>query len=48
MQNKPVPMTIMGIPDEDVPNGSDAEVFDLLGMGVQGIYEKAKELIGKK
>ena len=48
VQNKPVPMTIMGIPDEDVPNGGDAEVFDLLGMGVQGIYEKAKDLIGKK
>ncbi len=48
VQNKPVPMTIMGIPDEDVPNGGDAEVFELLGMGSKGIAEKAKELIKRK
>lgn len=48
VQNQPVPMTIMGIPDEDVPNGNDADVFELLGMGSQGIYEKARELIARK
>ena len=47
-QNVPVPMTIMGIPDKDVPNGGDAEVFELLGMGSDGIAEKAKELLSRK
>ena len=48
VQNRPVPMTIMGIPDEDVPNGGDAEVFEMLGMGSKGIAEKAKELVKRK
>lgn len=48
VQQKPVPMTIMGIPDEDVPNGNDAEVFELLGMGSKGIAEKAKALAARK
>ena len=48
VQNHPVPMTIMGIPDEDVPNGGDADVFEMLGMGSKGIAEKAKELIDRK
>ena len=48
VQNHPVPMTIMGIPDEDVPNGGDADVFEMLGMGSKGIAEKAKELVNRK
>ncbi len=47
IQNKPVPMTIMGIPDEDVPNGADAEVFEFLGLGAEGIYKQAKALVEK-
>ena len=47
-QNRPVPMTIMGIPDEDVPNGADSDVFEMLGMGSKGIAEKAKALAGRK
>lgn len=47
-QRLPVPMTIMGIPDEDVPNGDDASVFEMLGMGSDGIVSKAKELLGRK
>lgn len=46
--NKPVPMTIAGIPDADVPNGADAEVFTLLKLDAEGICEKAKELIKRK
>lgn len=46
VQNKPVPMTIMGIPDEDVPNGEDTDVFEMLGLGSRGIAEKAKALVG--
>ncbi|MDO4343568.1 MAG: transketolase C-terminal domain-containing protein [Eubacteriales bacterium] len=46
--NKPVPMTIAGIPDADVPNGGDAEVFTLLGLDAAGICEKAKALLERK
>ena len=45
VQNQPVPMAIMGIPDEDVPNGEDAEVFELLGLGSKGIYKQARSLV---
>ncbi len=48
VQNTPVPMKIMGIPDEDVPNGEDAQVFELLGMGTEGIAKQAKALVGRK
>ena len=48
IQNHPVPMSICAIPDEDVPNGEDAQVFELLGMDSKGIYEKAKALLAKK
>lgn len=47
-QNCPVPLKIVGIPDEDVPNGSDAEVFAHLGMDAAGICAGVKELIKKK
>ncbi|MDD3795090.1 MAG: transketolase C-terminal domain-containing protein [Lachnospiraceae bacterium] len=46
--NKPVPMSIAGIPDQDAPNGSDAEVFDYLKLNAEGISERVKELIKKK
>jgi len=39
---------IVGIPDEDVPNGTDEEVFSYYGMDVPGIVLKVKELIEKK
>ena len=47
VQHYPVPMTILGIPDEDVPNGSDSEVFELLGLGSAGIVAQARKLINK-
>lgn len=47
-QNEPVPMKIMGIPDQDVPNGEDKDVFELLGLGSKGICEEARQLLRKK
>lgn len=44
-QNIPVPMKICGIPDEDVPNGTDEEVFQYYRMDPEGIAEKVKALI---
>ncbi len=47
IQHKPVPMAIMGVPDEDAPNGEDGEVFEALGLGSKGIALKAKELLNR-
>ncbi len=44
-QNIPVPMKICGIPDEDVPNGTDEEVFKYYRMDPEGIAKKVKDLI---
>ena len=43
-----VPLMIAGIPDEDVPNGSDEEVFRYYGMDIPGIVLKVKDLMKKK
>ena len=43
-----VPVDICGIPDEDVPNGTDQEVFAYYKMDVQGIKDRVKALISKK
>ena len=47
-QTEMVPLDICGIPDEDVPNGSDHEVFKYYKMDVQGIKDRVKALISKK
>jgi transketolase len=47
-QNVPVPMKICGIPDEDVPNGTDAEVFRYYRLDPEGIAEKVKNLVMEK
>lgn len=44
----PVPVMIAGIPDQDVTNGSDSEVFASLGLDPKGICEKAKALLKQK
>lgn len=46
--NKPVPVKIVGIPDEDAPNGSDSEVFAFYGMDPEGLAKKAKEVMNRK
>ena len=43
-----VPLDICGIPDEDVPNGTDQEVFAYYKMDAEGIKERVKNLISKK
>jgi transketolase len=47
-QNNPVPMKICGIPDEDVPNGTDDEVFRYYRLDPEGIAGAVKDLIRKK
>ena len=43
-----IPLDICGIPDEDVPNGTDQEVFAYYKMDAEGIRERVKNLISKK
>ena len=43
-----VPMQIMGIPDEDVPNGKDSEVFDFYHINPTGIAAAVKRLMSQK
>ena len=47
-QTEMVPLDICGIPEEDVPNGTDQEVFKYYKMDVQGIKDRVKILISKK
>ena len=47
-QTEMVPLDICGIPDEDVQNGTDQEVFKYYKMDVQGIKDRVKILISKK
>ena len=46
--NEPVPVAIAAIPDEDVPNGEDAQVFEYLKLDGPGLCERAKELLKRK
>ena len=46
--NEPVPVAIAAIPDEDVPNGEDAQVFEFLGLDGKGLCERAIALIRRK
>lgn len=43
--NKPVPVKILGIPDEHVPNGSDDAVFAYYHMDPDGIAENVKGML---
>lgn len=47
-QEAPVPMRIVGIPDENAVHGKAIEIFHYYGMDAEGVYKNAKELIAKK
>lgn len=44
-EQHPVPLKIEGIPDRDLPNGEDTEVFAYLDMDTKGIVKKIKDFI---
>ena len=48
VQRESVSIDICGIPDEDVPNGTDQEVFAYYKMDAEGIKDRVKKLISKK
>jgi len=43
-QNNPVPMRILGIPDENTVIGSSAPVFKYYGIDSDGIFAAACEM----
>lgn len=47
VQNYPVPVKILGIPDEPVVTGSSLEVFRHYGIDGEGIYCAALEMLGR-
>lgn len=47
VQNNPVPMTIMGIPDETTVTGNSSEIFNHYGLTADGVAEQAKLLLSR-
>ncbi len=45
-QNKPVPMKILGIPDEPTVSGTSAEVFKHYGLTSKNVAEIARKMVG--
>ncbi len=45
IQNSPVPMRIMGIPDEITVEGESEDIFNYYGINAQGIREQALSLL---
>ncbi len=43
--NYPVPMRILGIPDETAPHGTSAEIFKYYGLDSEGIYKAALKFL---
>jgi transketolase len=46
-QNHPIPVRILGLPDEPAVAGKTAEVFEYYGLSVQNVREIAMQMVGK-
>lgn len=47
-QERPVPIKILGIPDENAIHGNSKEIFAYYGIDANGIVKSAKELLKKR
>jgi transketolase len=47
ISENPVPVRILGIPDEDVVHGKPLEIFAHYGLDAAGIVKAAKDFLGK-
>lgn len=47
-QNLPKPLKIFGLPDVDLPNGTDDEVFKFLSLDADGICSQIIEITGEQ
>ncbi|ORX22884.1 transketolase [Thermoanaerobacterium sp. PSU-2] len=45
VQNKPVPMKILGIPDEPAIAGNSKQIFDYYGLSVSNLYDVSMSLL---
>ena len=48
LSEKPVPVRILGIPDEDAIHGTNKEIFHYYGIDAEGIVKSALEFCGKE
>ena len=47
ISENPVPVRILGIPDEDVVHGTNKEIFHHYGLDAEGIVKSALDFLGK-
>lgn len=47
VQNNPVPMKIIGFPDENAEHGSSKELYEYYGLDAKGIFKIAKNFTAK-
>ncbi len=45
VQSCPVPMRILGIPDENAVHGKPLEIFHYYNLDAEGIYNTAKDFV---
>ena len=45
ISENPVPVKILGIPDENVIHGNSKEIFHYYGLDAEGIVKAAKEFV---
>jgi transketolase len=45
LSENPVPVRILGIPDENVIHGTNAEIFHHYGLDAEGITKAAKDFL---
>ncbi|NLM20053.1 MAG: transketolase family protein [Clostridiaceae bacterium] len=48
IQENPIPLYIAGLPDRELPNGTDVEVFNAVGLTIQELTNKAITMIKHK
>lgn len=48
LSEDPVPVKILGIPDEDVVHGTNTEIFHHYGLDADGIVESAKKFVSSR
>ena len=48
LSEDPVPVKILGIPDEDVVHGTNTEIFRHYGLDADGIVESAKKFVSSR
>ena len=48
LSENPVPVRILGIPDENVVHGTNAEIFHHYGLDAEGVAKAVTSFLNKK